>query len=57
VENLNVWVGRGTFVGRGTSGDVDGMQLRFTEVLTSFMPIPVAYVGSIDAQILATPSQ
>ncbi len=54
-ENLNVWVGRGSFVGRGTGGNVDGMQLRFDEVLTGFMPIPIAYVGSIDGQILAPP--
>ncbi len=57
VEGMNVWIGRGRFVGRGTSGSVDGMQLRFSEVLTSFLPWPAAYVGSIDAQVLVPSSQ
>ena len=55
VEGVNLWVGRGTFVGRGMSGNVDGMHVRFSEVLTSFTPLPIAYVGSIDAQILVPP--
>lgn len=55
VEDVNMWVGRGKFVGRGTSGNVDGMQLRFSEVLTSYMPLPIFYGGSIDAQILVPP--
>lgn len=55
VEDVNMWVGRGRFVGRGTSGNVDGVQLRFSEVLTSFMPLPIAYVGSIDAKIRVPP--
>jgi len=55
VEGLNLWVGHLRAVGRGTSGNIAGMQLRFTEVLTSFTLIPVAYIGSIDAQILEPP--
>ncbi len=51
----NMWVGHLKAVGRGTSGNVTGMQLRFTEVLTSFTLIPVAYIGSIDAQIVEPP--
>lgn len=52
VDGVNVWVGRGTFVGRGTGGNIDGMQLRFSEVLPGVMPFAFAYMGSIDAQIL-----
>ena len=55
VDDASVWVGRGRFVARGISGDVDGMHLRFSEVLTSFMPLPMAYVGSIDAEIRVPP--
>jgi len=55
VDNENVWVGRGKFVARGTGGSVDGMQLRFSEVLPGFMPFAIAYIGSIDAQVLAPP--
>jgi hypothetical protein len=55
VDGVNTWVGRGKFVGRGISGDVHGMLVRFSEVLTSFMPLPLAYVGSIDAQVLVPP--
>ena len=55
VDNENVWVGRGKFVGRGTGGNIDGMQVRFSEVLPGFMPFAFAYIGSIDAQILVPP--
>ena len=55
VANLNLWIGHLRAVGRGTSGNITGMQLRFKEVLTSFTLIPVAYIGSIEAQILEPP--
>jgi hypothetical protein len=55
VDGVNTWVGRGKFVGRGISGDVHGMHVRFSEILISFMPLPVAYVGSIDARVLVPP--
>jgi len=55
VDGVNTWVGRGKFVGRGISGDVHGMHVRFSEVLTSFMPLPLADVGSIDARVLVPP--
>ena len=55
VEDVNMWVGRGEFVGRGISGNVDGMQLRFSEVLTSYMPLAIVYGGSIEAKVLAPP--
>ena len=31
VDGVNVWMGRGTFVGRGTGGDIDGMLQRVRE--------------------------
>jgi hypothetical protein len=55
VAGLNLWVGHLRAVGRGTSGNITGMHLRFTEVLTSFTLIPFAYIGSIEAQILEPP--
>ncbi len=57
VGNLNVWAGRGRFIGHGTSGSVEGMQLRFTETASTFMLLPLAWAGSVDAEVLAPPSQ
>jgi hypothetical protein len=53
VEGINAWVGRACFLGRGTSGRVDRMYLRFKEVAFTFMPMPVAWVGAVDADIVA----
>lgn len=57
VENMNVWSGCGRFVGRGTSGIVDGMQLRLTETASTYMLLPLAWVGIVDATILVPPSR
>ena len=57
VEDVNVWVGGARFAGRGTSGSVAGMQLRFTEVGTTYTLLPVFWVAPIDAEILAPPSR
>ena len=57
VDDLNVWAGRGLFIGHGTSGSVEGMQLRFTETASTFTLLPLAWAGSVDAEILAPPSQ
>ncbi len=51
------WVGRIQGVGQGTAGCVEGMQLRFKEAIYSFSPLMAAYFGSMDAQMLAPPSQ
>lgn len=51
VEGLNVWIGRALWVGRGTSGTVDGLHLRFTEVASTFMLMPVAWVAAADAVV------
>jgi hypothetical protein len=52
VEDMNVWVGRARFVGRGTSGSVNGMHLRFSEVALSYMPMPVSWVGPLDGEVV-----
>ncbi len=57
VQNVNMWIGRARFVGRGTSGPVEGMQLRFTEIAATFSPLPVAWAAPIDAEVLAPPSR
>jgi hypothetical protein len=51
VEGVNVWVGHACFVGRGTSGKVEGMHLRFTEIALTFMLMPVSWVGVGEADI------
>jgi hypothetical protein len=53
----NVWVARMRGAGRGMGGAVDGMQLRFTEVAPMPTFIPVVWLGSIDAEVLAPPSR
>lgn len=45
VDGVNVWMGRGTFVGRGTGGNIDGMQVRFVRLRTPPMP-PIVRLGS-----------
>ena len=57
IKMENVWVGRGRFVGHGTSGSVSGMQLRFTEDAVTFTPLPVAWAGPVTADIMAPPSR
>jgi hypothetical protein len=54
-ENVNAWLGRARFVGRGTSGAVHGMRLRFAEVAFTLTPLPIAWIGAVDAEILARP--
>ena len=53
----NVWVVRLRGVGHGTGGAVDGMQLRFTEVAPMPTFMPIVWLGSIDAEVLAPPSR
>jgi len=57
VEDEQAWVGRARFVGRGTSGSVEGMQLRFTEVGATWTPLPFFWVVPVEAEILAPPSR
>ncbi len=57
VENAVAWILRVRIVGHGTSGNVDGMQLRYTEVATIFTPFGFVWVGAIDGQILAPASR
>ena len=52
-----VWVLRARGVGRGVGGAVDGMQLRFTEVAPMPTFMPIVWLGSIDAEVLAPPSR
>jgi hypothetical protein len=52
---ITVWTTNILGVGRGTSGDVAGKQLQFTEVITSFMPVSMAYTGTIAAKVLEPP--
>lgn len=42
-------------VGRGTSGSVRGMQLRFKETIISSTPVAVAYLGTITAKVSVPP--
>ncbi len=51
-----VWTTHIRGVGRGTSGDVQGKQLGFDEVITSPAPVSVAYIGAIAAEVLSPPS-
>ncbi len=57
VENAVAWILRGRYVGHGTSGNVDGMQLRITDVATIFTPLGFVWVGAIDGQVLAPASR
>ncbi len=53
----DVWVIRVCGVGRGTGGAVDGMHLRFTEVAPMPTFMPIFWLGSMDAEVLAPPSR
>lgn len=53
----DVWVVRLRAAGRGTGGAVDGMQLRFTEVAPMPTFIPIVWLGSMEAELLAPPSR
>ncbi len=53
----DVWVLRARGVGRGTGGAVDGMHLRFTEVAPMPTFMPLLWLGSMDAEVLAPPSR
>lgn len=57
LEDLDVWAGRGLFVGHGTSGSVEGMKLKFVETCTTFTLLPFAWTGSIDAEVLKPSSR
>lgn len=39
-------------VGHGTGGDIDGAKMLVVEQIIGFTPLPIAYVGSIEARIL-----
>ncbi len=52
-----VWVLRVRGVGRGTGGAVDGMHLRFAEIAPTPTFIPLVWLGSMDAEVLASPSR
>ena len=51
----DVWVIRVRGVGRGTGGQIDRMQLRFTEVAPMPTFMPFVYIGTLDAEILVLP--
>lgn len=53
----DVWVIRVRGVGRGMGGEIDRMQLRFTEVAPMPTFIPIVWYGMVDAEILALPSR
>ena len=53
----DVWVMRIRCIGRGSGGDVDGMQLRFTEVAPMPNFLAIVWIGFIDAEILEPPSR
>lgn len=52
-----VWVGHASFVGRGTSGRVEGMQLRLTVAGATYTVMPLFWVEPIDAEILVPASR
>ena len=53
----DVWVIRVRGVGRGSGGAVNGMHLSFTEVAPMPTFMPIVWLGSIEAEILAPPSR
>ena len=53
----DVWVVRMRGVGRGMGGAVDGMHLRFTEVAPTPTFMPLVWLGSMEAEVLAPPSR
>lgn len=55
-EGVNAWSGRGRFVGRGTGGSVEGLQLRFSEAGVTNTLIPFFWAMPVDAKVLAPPS-
>jgi len=57
LDGMAVWVGHARFVGRGTSGSVQGMQLQLTIVGTTYSLLPVFWVAPIEAEILEPPSK
>jgi hypothetical protein len=54
---LAVWEVRLRGVGRGVGGAVDGLQLRFTEVAPMPTFMPMVWLGSMEAEVLAPPSR
>ena len=57
VENAEEWILRIRVVCRGTGGNVDGMQLRFTEVATISTPLGFFWTGTVDGQVLIPASR
>jgi len=53
---VDVWVGHASFIGRGTTGGVEGMQLRLTVVGTTYTLMPFFWAEPFDAEILVPPS-
>jgi hypothetical protein len=51
----SVWVIHVRGVGRGTGGAVDGMHLSFTEVAPMATFMPLFWLGSVEAEVLAPP--
>ena len=57
VENAEAWILRIRVVCRGAGGNVDGMQLRFTEVAIIPTPLGFFWIGAIDGQVLTPASR